>query len=106
MVRILVVHHPHDSGSGQVRLNNTTDLPDKLIAIAVAFSIQSGVEISSITLTNKRERNVHGNWGKYFPLQREITLNVPRQLLVYRSAQPYSGRMVTCKSRAEWLVRV
>jgi hypothetical protein len=101
-----VVHHPHDSGSGQVILHNTTDIPDKLVAISVAYSIQVGVEISSITLTNKRERYVHGNWGRYFPLSREITLNVPRQLFVFCSAQPYSGRMITCKSRAEWLVRV
>jgi hypothetical protein len=87
-------------------VNNTTDLPDKLIAIAVAFSIQAGVEIDRITVKNKAEGVIAGQWGWYFPTTREIVLIVPRKVMHYRSKQKYSHKMCSVKSRAEFLVRV
>jgi hypothetical protein len=91
-----------------LRLRNTTDIPDKLIHIAVAQGIQDGVEIDTIIVKNKRRGKVVGNWGKYYPVHskygRCITVTVPRKLVKVHIRRHFGEYYIT--SRVEFLVKV
>lgn len=86
------------------RIQNSSDLPDVLVLVTFAHSLQPGVEISSITLCQKRMGLHTGNWGKYYAgREKAITLCVPTITppTVHRKHARY---LLTCADRVEWLV--
>lgn len=85
---------------------NTTDIPDKLIAIAVAHSLPEGVVIEEIVIRNKMENHVAGQWGWYYPNARKIVLIVPRQLTGYISKLKYTRLPISFNSRFEFVIAV
>lgn len=90
-------------------IRNTTDIPDSLIAFAVAFSIEAGVEINEIIVKNKAEGVTRGQWGWYFVDEKRVVLIVPREvnlLLTFGFRQKYSKRDCIIKTRAEFVIAV
>lgn len=89
-----------------MRFRNTTDIPDQLIAIAVAFSIQQGVEIDEIVVKNKAEGKTHGQWGWYFSHNRKVVLIVPQVVTKLTGRQKYTRRPYYMTSRTEFLIAI
>ena len=58
-------------------LRNTTSVPNKLIEIAVAFSIQENIALSEIVIKNKQAGIKHGRMGWYYPTDKKVVLIVP-----------------------------
>lgn len=93
-------------------LRNTTDIPDKLVAFALAFVMEDedmqGIELpSSIRLKNKMAGKVHGQWGWYYSRGREIVLIVPRVIRrPYQVARKYGRQSYVCRNRSDFLVSV
>ena len=85
---------------------NTTDIPDKLIAIAVAHSLPEGVVIDEIVIKNKMEDHVNGQWGWYYPNARKIVLIVPRKLDGLITTMKYSRLSISFNSRVEFVIAV
>lgn len=66
-----------------IRFRNSTDIPDKIIAVAVARALSAlprgnEIEIDEIVIKNKKDGKEFGQWGWYFPGQKRIVLIVPR----------------------------
>lgn len=86
---------------------NTTDIPNRLIEIAVAFSIQDGVNVEEIVIKNKTADILHGKFGWYHPVDEKIVLVVPPVM-----AKPithlmgYSGLKCHFESRSDFVVAV
>lgn len=90
-----------------MRVNNTTDIPNQLIAIAVAFCIAEGVEIDEIVVKNKMEGRITGQWGWYFPKDRRVVLIVPREIKhTYSGRTQYAGLPFKMESRSEFLIMI
>jgi hypothetical protein len=91
-----------------VLIRNTTDIPNRLIEIAVAFSIQEGVDIKEIVIKNKKDGKTHGQWGWYFPNEKRVVLIVPQSIPEHgvRCPLKYSGLMVRVMTRAEFVIAV
>ncbi|HEX9430580.1 MAG TPA: hypothetical protein VF944_09400 [Candidatus Bathyarchaeia archaeon] len=89
-------------------LKNSTDIPDKLIAIAVAFGMPQGMSkeaVQKIVVKNKRRGKTHGRWGWYYPGDQRIVVIVPRVISrPHTFPRPYSRRRIIISSRAEFLV--
>lgn len=85
---------------------NTTDIPDRLIAIAVAHSLPEGVVIDEIVIKNKMENHVTGQWGWYYPNARKIVLIVPRSLDGYIGKLKYTRLPISFNSRVEFVIAV
>ena len=94
-------------------LNNTTNIPDQLVAHALAFIMEDedmrDIELPlRLTVKNKRHGKVHGQWGWYYSAERRIVLIVPRVIrkpfLVKRKYAPIAS--YHCFSRSDFLVGV
>jgi hypothetical protein len=91
-----------------VLIRNTTDIPNRLIEIAVAFSIQEGVDIKEIVIKNKKDGKTHGQWGWYFPNEKRVVLIVPQSIPEHgvRCPLKYSGLHIRVMTRAEFVIAV
>lgn len=87
---------------------NTTDIPNRLIEIAVAFSIQENVMIHELTIKNKQDGIMHGRYGWYYPTDEKVVLVVPPSIpsIGIRRTGKYSGLRFTYMTRAEFVVGV
>lgn len=87
---------------------NTTDLPDRLVQLAIEHNLRllPGIEIDALILRNKKKGSARGNWGKYYSSRKTITLNVPRRLSTFADKRPYTKRTTILNNRVEWLVMV
>lgn len=91
-----------------MELRNTTDIPSRLIEIAVAFSIQENVEINEIVIKNKQEGISHGQWGWYFPTDKKVVLIVPQSIPSHgvKARLKYCGLSMQVMTRAEFVIAV
>lgn len=90
-------------------LRNSTNIPDQLIAIAMAHGMPPGITkgISSVIVKNKRHGRVHGRWGWFYPEDRSVVIIVPRVISRTHSfTRPFSRKKMTISSRAEFLIAV
>lgn len=89
-------------------LRNTTNIPDRLVAIAAAFAIPPGCPtVSRITIKNKRHGKVMGQWGWFYPDDNHVIVIVPRKITrVHTIRLKFSKKETRISSRAEFLVRV
>lgn len=64
-------------------------------------------EVSSIYLRNKEEGEVHGNWGKFHPIDYSITVCVPTiDLRGYTSLRKHTRTTFKCENKFQWLALV
>lgn len=90
-----------------MRFSNSTDIPDQLVAIAVAHSLAEGVVIDEIVIRNKAYGKLAGKYGHYDPRYKQISINVPREVPHgFKNKMAYSKCWQTLNSRAEFLVAV
>lgn len=90
-------------------LRNSTNIPDKLVAICVAFAMPPDCAelISSIVIKNKRRGKVHGRWGWYYISDGKVVIIVPRRITrPHASIRRYSRRKLIITSRADFLVAI
>lgn len=90
-------------------LRNTTSVPDKLIEIAVAFSIQENIALSEIVVKNKQVGIKHGQMGWYYPGDKKVVLIVPPEINSIwglKMRGKYTHLNQTVYSRAEFIVAV
>ncbi len=90
-------------------LNNTTNIPDKLVAIMVAFAMPPDCAefISCIRVKNKMRDKVRGQWGWYYPSDGTVVIIVPRVIKhQHMHTRRYSHTTIVINSRAEFLVAV
>ena len=88
-------------------IRNTTDIPDKLIAIAYAFGAQENIVIDELIVKNKKKGKVHGQWGWYIAAHRKIIIIVPRVIdMTYHGRKPFTKLPSVISNRAEFLVSV
>lgn len=61
-------------------IHNTTNIPSKLVAVIYEIVKPEGLkrDVVSITLRNKSEGKMCGNWGRFYSLENRITLCVPQ----------------------------
>lgn len=90
-------------------LRNDTNIPDKLIEIAIAFSIQENIALSEIVIKNKRAGVLHGQMGWYYPTDKKVAIIVPPVISEIFGMQ-MRGNVThlnqTVYSRAEFVVAV
>lgn len=91
-------------------LRNTTDIPDKLIAIAMAFGMPDGLpndHLAAVHIKNKRHGKVGGRWGWYYPGDKAIILIVPRRIIrPHTYTKHHCKREIIIGSRVDFLVAV
>jgi len=89
-------------------LRNTTDIPDRLVAIAAAFAFPPDCPpIARITIKNKRRGKVKGQWGWFYPGENHVIVIVPRKISrTYEFKLRFSRKSVRFSSRAEFLVMI
>jgi len=85
---------------------NTTNIPNRLVAIIANFVMPDGVDVNEISLRNKQAGRIDGNWGKYYPMDRKVTLNIPQVINGAREFRKYRKEWITLNSRTEFLVMV
>lgn len=93
-------------GNENKMIYNTTNIPNKLVEIAMAFSMPVGVEISSISLRNKIAGKLSGNWGRYYAADKSITLCIPNVIDKFPTKLRHYGLYYTLASRSEFIVSV
>jgi len=89
-------------------LRNTTNLPDRLIAIAAAFAMPPDCPpVASIVIKNKRRGKVAGQWGWYYHEDNQVVVIVPRKIShEHKLKLKFTKKQVSFSSRAEFLVSV
>lgn len=93
-------------------IQNSTNIPDRLVAIALAFVMNDedmlGIEPPSfLTIKNKKVGKVHGQWGWYYSHERRIVLIVPRTIRKsFRVHRRYARGSYICTGRSDFLVGV
>lgn len=93
-------------------LRNTTNIPDKLVAIAAAFALEGLRDeqgnlppVAEIIIKNKRHGKVGGQWGWYYHGDNRVVVIVPRKISrAYTTRLKYCRKNITFSSRAEFLV--
>jgi hypothetical protein len=89
-------------------LRNTTNIPDRLVAIAAAYalaSLEPKPELACIRVKNKARGKVKGQWGWYYHQDREVVVIVPRKIShTYISRLKFSRKNIEFSSRGEFLV--
>ena len=90
-------------------LKNSTNIPDQLIAIAVAFAMPPGCDglVSCITVKNKRRGKIRGSWGWHYPNDNRVVIIVPRKISrTHTVRRKYSRKLIGIRSRADFLVMI
>ena len=90
-------------------MRNTTSVPDKLIEIAVAFSIQENIALSEIVIKNKQAGVMHGQMGWYYPTDKKVVIIVPpniSEVWGMKMRGKYTHLQMSVGSRAEFIVSV
>jgi hypothetical protein len=90
-----------------VLLRNDTNIPDKLIEIAVAFSIQENIALSEIVIKNKQAGIMHGQMGWYYPNDKKVVLIVPpviSEIFGMKGRGRYTHLDIKVYSRSEFVV--
>jgi hypothetical protein len=90
-------------------LRNMTNVPDKLIEIAVAFSIQENIALSEIVIKNKQAGIMHGQLGWYYPTDKKVVVIVPpeiSEIFGMSTGGRYTHLNMKVFSRAEFIVAV
>ena len=90
-------------------LRNMTNVPDKLIEIAVAFSIQENIALSEIVIKNKQAGVMHGQMGWYYPTDKKVAIIVPpviSEIFGLNLKGRYTHLHMKVYSRAEFIVAV
>lgn len=87
-------------------LRNTTNIPDRLVAIAAAFAMPPGTPpVATITVKNKKRGKIKGQWGWFYPSDNEVVIIVPRNIShTYTATLKFTKKKITFSSRAEFLV--
>lgn len=91
-------------------LRNTTNIPDRLVAIMLAFVLKdecfNGIEPPScVTVKNKARGKFNGRWGWYYPSDRHTIVIVPRRISTVRNVfRKYSRRRIIIRNRSDFLV--
>lgn len=91
-----------------VLIRNSTDIPNRLIEIVVAFTAQDGIKLSEVVVKNKQEGKLHGKAGWYHSVDHKVVVNIPQVIPAhgFQFRLKYSGLSVRLMTRAEWLVAV
>lgn len=89
-------------------IHNTTNIPSKLVAVIYEVVKPQGLtkDVTSITLRNKTEGKISGNWGKFYSGQNKITLCVPQIIDNHISHTPVGKFRRVLKGKGEWLATV
>lgn len=87
-------------------LRNTTNVPDRLVAIAAAFAMPPDCPpIACIVIKNKRRDKIGGQWGWFYPSDNQVMVIVPRRITkTHEFKLRYTKKKVRFSSRAEFLV--
>lgn len=85
---------------------NTTNIPDQLVGIIANFVMPDGIDISEIILRNKQAGSIGGNWGKYYPMTRKITLVVPQEIKGFKDLRKHRREWTEIRNRTEFVVMV
>lgn len=95
-----------------IEYRNSTDIPDKLVGIALEFSAACLTNLKlpdQVIIKNKSVGRTVGQWGWYFPKPlNKIVLIVPRVIRPggHRYLSRYTKVWCTINSRAEFVVSV
>lgn len=90
-------------------LRNSTNIPDKLVAIMVAFAMPPDCSefITSISVKNKRRGKIVGKWGYYYGSDQRVVVIVPRAVSrTYTFRRKWARTSLVISSRAEFLVAI
>lgn len=90
-------------------LKNSTNIPDKLVAISLAFAMPPDCSefVSCITVKNKRRGKFLGQWGWYYHSDQRVVIIVPRKIArPHTWTRKYSRKRVTIRSRGDFLVMI
>ncbi|MBA2706060.1 MAG: hypothetical protein H0U60_19655 [Blastocatellia bacterium] len=94
-------------------INNTTDMPMPLVRIALRHALDclpdkgAGIELESVTIRNKMEGKVSGQWGWYKPQSKQIVVIVPREMPHgYKIHLKHARQYLTINTRVEFLIAV
>lgn len=65
-------------------------------------------DIKSISLRNKTEGEINGNWGKFYPIDYRITLCVPNRELITRDPhiRTFTKRNVIFSNHLQWFAAI
>lgn len=85
---------------------NTTNIPESTIRQIAKIVKPDIPEINSISLRNKKEGMIDGNWGKFYSLDYSITLCVPTHISEYNSGGKYLKNRFTLRDRYEFIALV
>jgi hypothetical protein len=90
-------------------VHNTTDLPTAAIYAIGSFVMEDiGLKdwVRSITLRNKQEGRMYGNYGNYIPSQQRITLCVPQAVENKSIKLQYIGARIFVRNKIEFVCAV
>jgi len=89
-------------------LRNTTNIPDRLVAIAAAFAMPPDCPpIACITVKNKRRGKIGGQWGWFYPDDNQVITIIPRRITrTHDFKLRYTKKRIRFSTRAEFLVHI